>query len=115
MSTDGINPDALRIGRRVAFLRDEHDPPLSQDDLAALAGINRSTVQNLEWGKRMMQRKNLAKVAKVLGVTLAELVGDDEAPLSETPEVRALAERLGKTPDEIARMLSRPTSRRRTG
>jgi transcriptional regulator with XRE-family HTH domain len=100
------NPDALKIGARVAYLRDVHDPPLSQEDLAALADVSRSTVQNLELGRRMPHPKNLAKIARSLGVTLPELRGDDLRPLAETPELRAVAERLGRTPEEVARRLT---------
>lgn len=103
-------PDAVSIGQRVARLRDQHDPPLSQEELAVLADVSRSTVQALERGESI-RTKNLVKIARALGVSRADL--EDEPPLAESPEVVALARRLGMSPEDVARSITRAASRKR--
>jgi transcriptional regulator with XRE-family HTH domain len=60
------------IGRRVRDLRTQKD--LSQDELAAKAGIHRNTVGNLELGAcESVSLKTLTGIATALGVDVGEL------------------------------------------
>ena len=70
---DGItNPDILiRFGERVRALR--RAKKLSQDDLAAACGLNRTYVSEVENGKRNVSLRNIEAIAKAIGVTLEKL------------------------------------------
>lgn len=49
---------------------------ISQEDFARKAGINRSYMSHIENGKRDVSINIIEKIAKALGVTLAELFRD---------------------------------------
>ena len=59
------------FGARVAALRAERG--LSQADLSALSGVERSYLASIERGMRNVTLSNIEKLARALGVTLAEL------------------------------------------
>jgi transcriptional regulator with XRE-family HTH domain len=63
------------VGARVARLRDERN--MTQEKLAALAGVSRATIQALEKG-RTSGRTSLPAIAAALGVTPGELSGAHE-------------------------------------
>lgn len=70
------------LGRRVRRLRKELD--MSAEDLAKRIGRTRGYVSRLENGKAGESVTDLLAVARELGLTLAELVGEtDEALLAE--------------------------------
>lgn len=48
---------------------------LTQESVFLAAGINRATLQNIEAGRGNPTIVTLLKIARVLGVPLAELVG----------------------------------------
>jgi len=63
-------------GRRLRELRVAR--ALSQEDLAARAGVAASTIVNLEQGKRGAQYVTLRKLAGALGIDPEELVRKEE-------------------------------------
>ena len=60
--------DALRASRK--------ERGLSQEELAALASLDRSYVGGVERGERNVSLINLNKLARALNLTLAELLAD---------------------------------------
>lgn len=73
---------------RLREVREEY--LLTQSDLAAKAGVTRSTIIDLEKGRTEAQYRTVRKLAKVLGVEPRDLLGADPgAPgVSASPESR---------------------------
>ena len=68
----GVRDELPRaVGRRVRALRLELD--VSQEELAARAGLHRNYVGSVERGERDVGITALAKLAGALGVSLAEM------------------------------------------
>lgn len=59
------------FGKHLAAMRDDRD--ISQERLAALAGVSRETIGLMERGKRWARLSTLHKVAKSLGVSTEKL------------------------------------------
>lgn len=59
------------IGNRIREIRKEKG--YSQEELAALADLDRTYMTSVECGKRNISIVNLHRIAKALGVTLEEL------------------------------------------
>lgn len=68
------------IGRRIRKLREAKRWTL--EETGSKAGIHLSHLQKIEIGERGGSLPVLKKIAKVLGVTLAYLLGDEETPPS---------------------------------
>jgi predicted transcriptional regulator len=65
----------VSLAERVRYLRDHHDPPLSQSELARAAGVEKSYVSALELGRiRMPANDILHSLARALGTTNADLL-----------------------------------------
>jgi transcriptional regulator with XRE-family HTH domain len=60
-----------QFGKRVRNLRLEKG--LSQEELAFKVGIHRTYIGGIERGERNPSLKNIAAIAKALGVTLSDL------------------------------------------
>ena len=59
---------------------------LSQADLSAVTGVAEFTISEIESGKRANPRPStLRKLAQALGVEVADLYGELDSPLGETP------------------------------
>jgi transcriptional regulator with XRE-family HTH domain len=71
--SDGISK---AFGRVVRTRREARE--LSQEELAALAGIHRTYISSIELGKVRLGLEIAKKVARGLGVSLSELVADAE-------------------------------------
>lgn len=67
--------DLIRFGKRVRTLRERIG--LSQEQLADKAGIHRTYVGGVERGERNLGLKNVFRIAKALGVTVAELFSEE--------------------------------------
>ncbi len=67
--------DAKRLGRLIKTLREGAE--LTQEQLAAKAGVDHSYISLLENGQRMPTIKTADKIARALGVTLADLVKEE--------------------------------------
>lgn len=71
-----MNNSAMLIGIRLSMLREENG--FTQEDVQRLTGINRSTYSKNESGKSVPSLTNLRKFAKIYGVSLDFLCGEDE-------------------------------------
>ena len=60
----------LLVGKRVKELRNRLG--ISQEELADLAGLDRTYITSVECGKRNISIVNIEKLATALNVTLAE-------------------------------------------
>lgn len=60
----------LLVGKRVKELRNQLG--ISQEELADLAGLDRTYITSVECGKRNISIVNIEKLAKALKVSLAE-------------------------------------------
>lgn len=60
----------LLVGKRVKELR--NNLGISQEELADLAGLDRTYITSVECGKRNISIVNIEKLAKALNVTLSE-------------------------------------------
>lgn len=61
-----------RFGARIRELR--HEKGLSQEKFAAKCGLDRTYVGSVERGERNIALKNIEKIAKALGKSIAELM-----------------------------------------
>ena len=62
----------LRFGAKLREIRLEEG--VSQEKLAELAGLHRTYVSSVERGERNISLVNIERLAKALGVPLAELM-----------------------------------------
>ena len=60
----------ILVGKRVRELRNKLG--ISQEELADIAGLDRTYITSIECGKRNISIVNIERVAKALGVTLRE-------------------------------------------
>jgi len=63
------------VGFNIRRIREERG--LSQEELAALAGLHRAYVGQIERGEKNIGLKNLEKIAKALCVDIRDLVDID--------------------------------------
>jgi len=66
------------VGFNIRRIREERG--LSQEELAALAGLHRAYVGQIERGEKNIGLKNLEKIAKALEVPVSFLVDVSEFP-----------------------------------
>lgn len=66
-----------RLGTRLRVLRTARRPPLSQEALANLAGLERAYVSGVERGEFNVSVDTLARLARVLRVDIAEFFQPD--------------------------------------
>jgi transcriptional regulator with XRE-family HTH domain len=69
------------VGRAIRQVRE--DRQISQEELGARAGLDRSYISSVENGKRNISLENLSLIARSLGVSLTELVQLAEDRMSE--------------------------------
>lgn len=67
-----------RIGRRISAQR--HYLGLSQDEVAARAGVTRNQVSALERAAQTPDAWRLSRIARALGTTLGWVLEDAESP-----------------------------------
>jgi transcriptional regulator with XRE-family HTH domain len=70
-----------QLGARIRKLRKARK--LSQEALAFEAGLDRTYVSSVERGERNIAVLNLAKLARALGVEVAELLGEEGVGLAD--------------------------------
>jgi len=66
-----------KVGFSIRRIREERG--LSQEKLAALAGLHRAYIGQVERGEKNIGLKNLEKIAKTLEVPIRTLVDTDES------------------------------------
>lgn len=94
------------LGARVASLRRQQD--LTQAQLGELAGISQQKVAAVELGTRRLAIAELPAMAKALGVTLEELIGEEpkRAKRGPTPKLQQQLERVASLPKARQRLVS---------
>lgn len=91
------------LGERLAAAREKAG--LSYGDLARATGVSRTYLWQLEAERsRRPSADILSRVAAALGLTLAEVLGDDLACLGGAAEACAIVEHLADH-DDLARVL----------
>lgn len=60
-----------KIGERIRFLRIKHN--ISQEELEKLSGIHRSTISEIEHGKKNLSLKHLYLLAVAFQIEIQEL------------------------------------------
>lgn len=65
----------VKIGKRIEELR--KDRKLSQEKLAAEAGIDRTYVNSVEKGRRNISVVNIEKIVKALGTSLKDFFASE--------------------------------------
>lgn len=66
--------------------RERHDPPMSQDQLAKLIGVDRVSVTRWECGARLPAPSHLAKIKEVTGIKPQALRPDLAEIMDEAAE-----------------------------
>lgn len=102
--------NAKAIGGRVRELR--RAAGLSQESLAAAAGIDRSTLAKIETGSRLPDLPTVVSLAEALGVSVSTITQDMEAGRAQAKELiaRFLQSPWAQTlipparPEELARI-----------
>lgn len=85
------DPYAARVGGRIRALREEAD--ISFDAFVGETGLGRGYVSELERGLVVPTIKTLARVARTLEVTVADLVLDDSTRAEIYEATRSMTER----------------------
>ena len=78
------DPIALRFGRRLRELRDEHG--VSQDMLSRRTGIHATAIGRFERGDREPRLTTILRLARGLGVSPGELLEGMAALLGQPPD-----------------------------
>jgi transcriptional regulator with XRE-family HTH domain len=65
------SPDHAAFGTSIRQIRTERD--ITQTQLAALTGLDRSYISGIERGERNPSLTNILKIASALGVTASEV------------------------------------------
>ncbi len=96
----------VALGRRIEELRKSQG--LTQMQLADALGVAQSTINAYEKGTRRVQVSALPNVARLLGVSLEELVGETPKPgkRGPPPKLQQQLERLSQLPRAKQRVVS---------
>lgn len=88
-----------RLGTRVAELRRSQN--ITQVEMAATLGVSQQTINSYEVGRRRIPVSALPTLARSLGVSLEELLGDDAAAAKKrgpAPKLQQQIERIQRLP-----------------
>lgn len=88
----------VQLGARIAQLRKEQG--ITQVQLAEWLNVSQQTVNAYEVGRRRMAVSALPVIAKLLGVSLEELIGEPLKPgkRGPTPKLQQQMERINQLP-----------------
>jgi len=96
------DPERLEIAKRLRAAREQCG--LSQGQVAEMMGLQRPSISELEAGRRGVSAEELAKLAKIYGVSTAWLT--KSAPEVADPSVELAARELIKLdPKDLDRVL----------
>ena len=103
MTTGKANKEA--IAKRLRSAREQAG--LSQGQVAKLLGLHRPSVSEVEAGRRSVTAEELAKLARLYGVSISWLAGSGEESAGlQTAKVRLAARELRKLkPADVDRLL----------
>jgi transcriptional regulator with XRE-family HTH domain len=88
-----------RLGARVAELRKTQD--ITQVEMAETLGVSQQTINSYEVGRRRIPVSALPTLARSLGVSLEELLGDDTGAAKKrgpAPKLQQQIERIQQLP-----------------
>ncbi len=68
------------VGRRIRDARKRRTPALTQDELARLVGLTRTSITNVEHGRQKCLLHTLADIAAALQVEAASLIPSSAKP-----------------------------------
>ena len=85
-------------GARIARLR--KDEGITQVQLAEQLGTSQQTITAYEVGRRRVPVSSLPRIAKLLGVSVEELIGEDPKPAKRgpAPKLQQQLERITRLP-----------------
>jgi transcriptional regulator with XRE-family HTH domain len=88
-AAEAISPEAIGefVGRRVKKLR--QDKGLSLEELAQSSGVSRSMLSEIERERANPTLTVTFRIARAFGLTLQELIGNAETPVSKIQVIRA--------------------------
>ena len=88
----------IKLGARMAQLR--KDQNITQVQMAEWLGVSQQTVNAYEVGRRRIQVSALPTVARLLGVSLEELIGEGDKPgkRGPAPKIQQQLERITQLP-----------------
>lgn len=82
MAAETVNQ---RVGARVRAARDATG--ITQSQLAGYMRLSRTSIANIEAGRQSLDLEGAALVARVLRITVADLIAADDLPPLELPPV----------------------------
>jgi len=89
-----------RLGAHVAELRKQQD--ITQVEMAKALGVSQQTINSYEVGRRRIPVSALATLARTLGVSLEELLGEESAAAAKkrgpAPKLQQQMERIQHLP-----------------
>lgn len=88
----------IDLGARIARLRKEEG--ITQVKLAEQLGTSQQTITAYEVGRRRVPVSSLPKIAKLLGVSIEELIGETPKPAKRgpAPKLQQQLERITRLP-----------------
>lgn len=88
----------IDLGARIAHLRKEEG--ITQVQLAELLGTSQQTITAYEVGRRRVPVSSLPKIAKLLGVSVEALIGEEAKPgkRGPAPKLQQQLERITRLP-----------------
>ncbi|MFN3402203.1 MAG: helix-turn-helix domain-containing protein [Ferrovibrio sp.] len=96
----------VQLGSRIAERRKAQD--LTQAQLGDLIGVTQQQIASFEIGRRRMPISTLPALARALGVSIEELIGEQPkaAKRGPTPKLQQQLEQLGRLPKAQQRMVT---------
>ena len=89
-----------RLGARIATLRKQQD--ITQVEMAKTLGVSQQTINSYEVGRRRIPVSALPTLARALGVSLEELLGEESAEAAKkrgpAPKLQQQIERIQRLP-----------------
>lgn len=94
-----------QLGARMARLRKAQG--ITQVQMAEWLGVSQQTINAYEVGRRRIQVSALPTVARLLGVTVEELVGEESKPSKRgpAPKIQQQLERITQLPKTQQRVV----------
>lgn len=94
-----------QLGARMARLR--KDQGITQVQMAEWLGVSQQTINAYEVGRRRIQVSALPTVARLLGVSLEELIGEESKPAKRgpAPKIQQQLERISRLPKTQQRVV----------
>lgn len=98
----------MLLGIRIKSLREERN--LTQEELAKMINVTKSTISYYENGKRVPTVSNLHDLARVFNVSFDYLMGNDQFEVAEDSEVNHYGMYMAKEELEFIKEVRRYTN-----